>query len=90
MSGEMTPDMYSYVQRLVHQKVPQSGNCSVCGGLGTVVLSQHLVTPVVTSNWGGVQLAAQQYPQAMLMCTNCGHTTYYNYVILARASANGQ
>ncbi len=89
MAGEMSPDWYAYVQRLVNSKVPNAGNCNVCGGVNTVNLSPHLVTPVVTSPHGGVQLAAQQYPQAMLLCGKCGHTTYFNYVVMAGNSSNG-
>jgi 5-methylcytosine-specific restriction endonuclease McrA len=89
MSGEMSPELYEYVRGLLNNRVPNPHNCTVCGTIGSVSLAQHLVTPIVTSPQGGVQLGATQYPQAMLICTQCGNTSYHNYVILAAAAQHG-
>ena len=53
---------------------------------GTVQLAAHLVTPVVTSKEGGVQIGGSTYPQAMLLCLNCGFTRYFNTMILEQNS----
>ena len=91
MPGEMTQLLYAEIQALLNTWVPNASSCTVCGGVQTVSLSMHLVTPVVTSVYGGIQLAAQQYPQAMLICSDCGNTTYYNYIVLKnRGLPHGQ
>ncbi len=89
MAGELTALQYAELQEIIGRKIPNPGNCTVCGGLGTVMLSGHLVTPIVTSEFGGLQLSAQQYPQAMLLCSNCGKVTYYSYPILKGVVPHG-
>lgn len=57
------------------------GECPSCGHQ-TSIVSDHIVTPSEWSPDGVTLVAKHQYPQAMLMCERCGHTTYYNLVIL--------
>lgn len=59
------------------KKIP--GTCTVCGS-GDVALSEHAVTPIVWD--GGKALGGAAYPQAMAICNNCGHTSYYNLIVL--------
>lgn len=83
MAAELSGVEYHELLQILQQKLgPGSGNCHACGGQSTVQLAAHLVTPIATTPTGGIQLQAANYPQAMLLCQNCGHTTYFNYVIL--------
>ena len=82
MAGEMTPFEYDAVLQLINAKVPSPPDCPSCGKVGTVQLAANLVTPIGTSPIGGVQLQGSAYPQAMLMCTFCGFTRYYNLLLL--------
>lgn len=82
MAGEMTPQEFAEMQGLIDQKVPNASQCLTCGIQNSVHLASHLVTPVATNYRGGILLQAANYPQAMLMCMNCGETRYFNAVIL--------
>jgi hypothetical protein len=50
--------------------------CQVCGSRGWG-LADHIVTPTVL-NATGVGLMNPSYPQAMLLCNECGSTIYVN------------
>jgi ribosomal protein L33 len=50
--------------------------CQVCGSQNWTI-AEHLVTPTVL-NVTGVGLMNPYYPQAMLICTECGSTVYVN------------
>ena len=82
MAGELTPQEYQEILQLITAKAGPVGDCAVCGRAGTVSLAAHLVTPIATAPQGGIHLQAANYPQAMIMCNNCGNTRYFNYVLL--------
>ena len=50
--------------------------CQVCGNRGWG-LAENLVAPTVL-NATGVGLMNPLYPQAMLLCSDCGNTIYIN------------
>jgi predicted nucleic-acid-binding Zn-ribbon protein len=78
----MNPQEYAEIQNLINQKVPNASHCVSCGKANAVQLAAHIVTPVATSVGGTIALQGANYPQAMLLCTNCGFTTYYNVIVL--------
>lgn len=61
------------------KKIPGAGKCAICGS-GNATFSEHAVTPIVWE--GGIVLGGAVYPQAMVVCNNCGHTSYYNLIVL--------
>lgn len=54
--------------------------CSVCGD-NNWTLGAHLVVP---NTWAGgaISMGGMSYPQVMLICRNCGHTNFFNAVIV--------
>ena len=59
--------------------IPQKSEnmtCQVCGSRNWG-LAEHLVTPAVL-NATGIGLMNPSYPQAMLLCSECGSTIYIN------------
>ena len=63
----------------VNTKVPNSGVCKECGEKNIVVSDDIVTVPLFTS--GGIALGGPAYPQAMLICTNCGNTRFFNVVV---------
>lgn len=64
--------------------VQNGGACPACGpaGIGKVIAAEHLVTPTSILPDATVQLGGTNYPQLMLLCTNCGFTRNFNYLLL--------
>lgn len=69
----------AFVEKL-NAKVRNSAICKECGHTG-VQLAPDIVTPM-TFTPGGVSIGGSSYPQAMIVCSNCGHTRYFNLVAL--------
>ncbi len=59
--------------------------CSVCH-TQSWQLGEHLVAPTLYKHGGGLVVGGVNYPQALLICKNCGHTIYLNAVIIGVAS----
>ena len=55
--------------------------CSMCGA-NSWTLANHLVTPPIYRSGGSFMFGGPAYPQAMLMCTICAHTVYFNAVVM--------
>ena len=64
----------------VNEKIPGSGVCPRCAQQKMVV-AENIVTPVTWVN-GALSIGGASYPQGMLICSNCGHTSYFNLVVL--------
>lgn len=62
-------------------KVPGSGQCIRCR-TGTVTIAPDPVTPMVFERAGGITIGGRSYPQIMVVCGNCGHTSYFNLIAL--------
>lgn len=65
---------------LVNEKIPNSGVCKECNQK-TIAVSDDMVVPPVFVN-GGVAFGGPNYPQIMLVCTNCGNTRFFNAVVV--------
>lgn len=68
----------------INEKIPNAGRCPRCAtgaaGETTMVIGEDAVTPIIWN--GSLNLGGTSYPQAMLVCRNCGYTTYHNLVVL--------
>lgn len=54
--------------------------CPMCGKRNWAI-GDHLVASVPYAG-GELVMAGTLYPQAMLVCGNCGHTAYFNAVVI--------
>ena len=55
--------------------------CTACGQTAWHLIP-HLVAPPTFRKESGFFLGGMSYPQAMLLCKNCGHTLYFNAVVM--------
>ena len=64
---------------ILRRKAPKAERCARCGtGL---TLAEDAITPAIWK--GGAPIMDQAaYPQAMMVCENCGDTSYFNLVTL--------
>lgn len=68
------------------RKAPGAGKCARCGN--NLTLADDAITPAI---WNGAAvIGGYTYPQAMLVCENCGDTSYFNLVTLGILSPNGE
>ena len=77
---ELTQEQKDKIDKWLIEKWGPDGPCYVCKTSNWAILS-HLVTPVVFSEkgfWAG----GPAYPQAAIVCTNCGHTVYFNAILI--------
>ena len=69
---------------ILNDKIQNAGVCPRCNQNG-VSISDDVVSPVrLESN--AFQLGGLVYPQVMLICHTCGHTSYFNLVTLGVTS----
>jgi len=61
-------------------KKPTGFQCSVCG-VAMWSVGDHIVTAMVNEG-GGLSVGGPSYPNAFLICNNCGHTVYFNAVMM--------
>ena len=59
----------------------EGANCSVCG-VNNWQVGDHLVASPIAPKSGGMVIGGSVYPQVMSICTNCGHTVYFNAVVI--------
>lgn len=89
-AGAEAPWLATIVAKL-NELIPNAGNCLACGpmGLGKVTVGHQLVTPVLTDPGGGITIGGSTMPQVPLICTNCGYTRYFNYMVLKQHITGG-
>ncbi len=75
--------------KLVNKRVPNAGVCIRCGSASKLAVGDHLVSPPTWNKDGGLVIGGPSYPQAMLICSNCGHTSYFNLVALGIVGGDG-
>lgn len=83
---ELTPEQRKAVMDWLTEKWGPDGECYVCKESNWAV-GKHLVTPALFSEkgfWAG----GPAYPQAMIVCTNCGHTVHFNAIAIGLLEAN--
>jgi hypothetical protein len=55
-------------------------HCPVCW-TNEWLTAEHIVAPVAYSQ-GGMMIGGSVYPQIMVICKGCGHTLYFNAVMM--------
>jgi hypothetical protein len=81
LDGKLSPEEIEHIKEWVDGKRAKA--CSVCeGALWSV--GEHLVAPVTLAgrNPIGLNLGGILYPVAQIICTSCGHTQYFNAVVM--------
>ena len=66
--------IFSINEKLEHPRI-----CTVCNKR-EVSAATEVITPMMWTE--GVVSSKYSYPMAMLICDNCGHTTFYNLLSL--------
>ena len=64
---------------IVAERIPEAGQCTQCN-TADLTLAQDAVTPIIWND--GPEFGGDSYPQAMIVCDNCGYTKYFNLVTL--------
>ena len=79
MKNTLTDDEKKLFEKWVLERSPKL-KCPCCGKSNFTV-GEHLVSPPTVGR-DGVQLGGVAYPNAMLICTNCAHTLFFNAVVI--------
>ena len=87
-SLELTEDQKNRAVAWVEKKT-NSSPCYSCGKR-SFLITDHLVTPIVIGQNNSMSIGGTSYPQFMVVCANCGNTTYYNAVISGIASGDNK
>jgi hypothetical protein len=78
--GKLTLDEKNLVvQKLLATWTAQ--NCPICGSPNWTV-ADHLVQPFTLGPNAGPMLGGVGYPQVMLISVGCGHTLFFNAVMM--------
>ena len=80
MGRELTVEQIDIVKAWMKEKWRGGSNCQICQANHWNV-AKHLVLPLTYSE-GSTSMGGASYPQAMLICTNCGQTLLFNAVIM--------
>ena len=64
---------------ILRDKAPEADLCVRCKT--RLTLAEDAITPAIWKGSGAV-MDLDTYPQAMLVCENCGDTSYFNLVAL--------
>lgn len=73
---KLAKDQKKKIQEWLEEKWTAPPGCPVCQTTNFTI-ADHLVTPTILAD-GGMMLGGPSYPQALLICDNCGHTRYFN------------
>ncbi len=82
--SELQQKAIEWLQKKTNNKM----GCETCGSSHWSV-QDHIVTPIVLQN-NSIQLGGVSYPQAMVICNNCGNTKYYNAVMMGLVQGTKQ
>lgn len=70
----------------INEKIPNSATCRVCGQ-PTMIPHADMVSPS-TIRGKGIELGSI-VPMAMLICQNCGNTTFHNLILMGILDEQG-
>jgi hypothetical protein len=86
--GKLTTDEKNrVVQKLQTTWMGSAQNCPICGNSHWLI-ADHLVQPLTLGPNASIQLGgAAGYPQVMLISVGCGHTLFFNAVMLGVLAA---
>ncbi len=79
--GKLTQDEKNLVVQKLQTVWTGTQNCPICGNPNWLV-GDHLVQPVTLGPGSGLMLGGIGYPQVMLISVGCGHTLFFNAVMM--------
>ena len=65
-----------------------AGRCPIDGKTNWVI-GDYLVAPNYATNLSGVNLGSAPFPQVVVICGDCGHTLYFNAVVMGLIPSAG-
>ena len=63
--------------------------CSVCNSRQWSV-ADHMIAPLLMDGKSTILATGPVYPQVMVICTNCGHTLYFNAPMMGLVKGKAQ
>ena len=77
----MNEDCKRKILKWLEEKWPKDKrNWEICGGTDWTI-SNDIVAPLKIDNIG-IKLDGEVYPQAMIICSSCANTKYFNVVAI--------
>jgi len=80
-AGKLTADEKQLVNDWIEKNASLDLKCPVCGDSNWLV-GDHLVQPLTLSARMNLMLSGPGYPQVMLISQKCGHTIFFNAVVI--------
>src|SRR5687767_4654136 len=87
ISYKLPPDWRDSAIAVLNKKVPGLGVCQVCKK-ATTHASSNVVSPVSLDENYGFDLKETAYPQMLLICSYCGFTRHFNFLLLMSGEAD--
>ncbi len=78
-SGNLSESEKKKAQDWLRERMPAALTCSVCNTQNWI-LADHVVAPPIFGR--GLVLGGTAYPHVMLICRQCGHTVFFNAVMM--------
>ena len=83
--ARLTDEEKKQVVRWLQSRAAGPRECAVCLQRNNWVIADDLVSPSPYHRGSEVDIGRTSYPQAMLVCENCGNTVYLNAVMMGIA-----
>lgn len=83
--GELTKEQKQQFLDWLKKRWTGDANCFVCRK-SQWVTGDHFITPTAQTPGGGLVLGGISYPQVFVNCGNCGHTIYFNAMLIGLIS----
>jgi hypothetical protein len=79
---ELSQEQRDDIQQRISAKWVGKPECPVCLTKNWALASHALSAVTLNPQGGGMNIGSQTYPQAQLVCTNCGYTLHFNLPVL--------
>ena len=80
-AGKLTDAEKQLVSDWIGKNASPDLKCPLCGDSGWII-GGHLVQPITLGGKMGLMLGGVGYPQVMLISQKCGHTLFFNAVVI--------
>jgi len=80
-SRELTEEQMEQFQSWLAERWTGTKECPICA-TNNWTLGSHLVSPTIYRSGGGLVIGGLAYPLAMIICSNCGYTNFFNAVLI--------
>lgn len=84
---ELSLSQRQKVEKWFAEKANVIGKCPVCRERNYTLLN-HIVAPPVFQG-GSVVIGGPAYPMIMIMCQNCGYTSFHNAMVIGLLANEG-